>query len=114
MNDDRIIGARKELFGKGERVVGNALDDDGLKADGVIDQVSGSIQHGYGQIKDAVSGIVDDAPALARRAVDQGHRLARRTDDGLYDMLGEHRHFYVVAGAIALLAISILYAGRER
>jgi uncharacterized protein YjbJ (UPF0337 family) len=114
MNEDRVVGAGKELLGKGERGVGVAFDSDRLQADGLVDQISGTVQNGVGQIKDLVSNVVGGAPALASDAADQARRLARRTDDALYDTLGENRHVYVMAGAVALLAVAILYAGRER
>jgi uncharacterized protein YjbJ (UPF0337 family) len=114
VNEDRLVGAGKELFGKGERAVGDAVGSDHLKSDGVVDQVSGAVRHRYGELKDVVSDVIGGAPALAGETVDQARRLARRTDEALYDKLGENRHVYVMAGAVALLAISILYAGRER
>jgi uncharacterized protein YjbJ (UPF0337 family) len=114
MNEDRVVGAGKELLGKGERAVGGAVDSDRLRSDGVIDQVSGAVQHGYGELKDVISDVVGGAPALVGDAADQARRLARRADDALYDSLGENRHIYVMAGAVALLAVAILYAGRDR
>jgi uncharacterized protein YjbJ (UPF0337 family) len=114
VNEDRVIGAGKEMLGKGERAVGGVVGNDRLKADGVIDQVSGAVQHGYGEIRDAVSAVIGAAPELVSEFADQGRRLARRTDDALRDTLGENRHVYVMAGAVALLAAAVLYAGRER
>jgi uncharacterized protein YjbJ (UPF0337 family) len=114
VNDDRLVGAGKEFLGKGERAVGSAVDSDSLRSDGVIDQVSGAVQHHYGQIKDAMSDVVAGVPAFSAGAVDGTRRLARRTDEALYETLGENRHVYVLAGAVALLAVAILYAGRER
>ena len=114
VNEDRVVGAGKELLGKGERAVGDVVGSDRLKSDGVVDQVSGVVQQGYGQLKDAVSAVVDGAPGLASDVADQGRRLVRRTDDALYDALGQNRHYYVMAGAVALLAAAVVYAGRER
>ena len=114
MNEDRVIGAGKELVGKGERGIGAAIGNDRLQADGIVDQISGAVQNSFGQITDAISNVVDATPVLAADAADQARRLVRRADDALYDTLGENRHVYVMAGAVALLAVAILYAGRER
>ena len=114
MNEDRLEGAGREMLGKVERVTGSATGSDRLKADGVVDQVRGAIQHGYGELKDVVSDAIGGVPSSVSETVGQGRRFARRTDATLRDTLGEHRHFYVMAGAVTLLALSIMYAGRQR
>jgi uncharacterized protein YjbJ (UPF0337 family) len=114
VNEDRLEGAGREFIGKVERVAGGATGSDQLKSDGVVDQVTGAIQHGFGEMKDAAATAIGGVPSAVSGAMGQGRRLAHRTDDALRNTLGEHRHLYVVAGAITLLALSILWAGRER
>lgn len=114
MNEDRIAGAGKEMLGKGERKIGSVVGSDRVTSDGVADQVSGAIQHGYGELKDGIAAAVGGAPAILDDALDQGRRLARRTDDAVRDVFGDPRPIYALAGAIAVLAIALLYAGRDR
>jgi uncharacterized protein YjbJ (UPF0337 family) len=114
VNEDRVEGAGRDMFGKVERVAGDATGSDRLKADGLIDQVTGTIQHGYGETKDVVAAATGAVPSAISGAVEEGRQFARRADGVLRDTLGEHRHFYVLAGAIGLLALAVAYAGRQR
>ena len=112
MNEDRVGGATKELFGKSEAKFGRAVGDREVQTDGLIDQVSGAVQHGFGQLKDGVSSALDNAPASAKDALAQGRSVARRVDEAVRDRLGDSGPTYVLAGAIALLALLLFFVGR--
>jgi uncharacterized protein YjbJ (UPF0337 family) len=112
MNEDRILGTVRHGMGKAERVVGDAIDSERLEARGVVDQVAGAVQNGYGRIKDRVEDVIDEAPeAIGRaagRAADRARRLKRRGDDAVRDHWGDNGALYLLAGAAALVAIGFL------
>ncbi len=105
MNEDRIMGAGRELLGKGERALGSAAGNEHLQGDGVVDQVAGAVEHGYGQVKDAVGDIVKDAPGAITHAVNRGRELGRHGDEAIRDRLGDNGPLYLIGGAIALFAL---------
>ena len=105
MNEDRVIGAGREMLGKAERSVGGATGSDRLQGDGVVDQVAGSIQHGYGRVKDAVGDIIDDAPGAVAGAINRGRELSRQGDDALRDRLGDNGRLFLIGGVVALFAL---------
>lgn len=105
MNDDRIIGAGREMLGKAERGVGNATGSERLQGDGVVDHVAGAVQHGYGKVKDVVSDVIDDAPGAVAHAVSRGRDIGRQSDEAIRDRLGDIGPLYLIGGAIALFAL---------
>jgi uncharacterized protein YjbJ (UPF0337 family) len=50
---DKIDNKAEELKGKGKEAVGDATDDDQLKAEGQLDQAKGNIKQAGDKIKDA-------------------------------------------------------------
>jgi len=54
MNKDRIEGAAKQAKGAVKEVVGKAVGDSKLVAEGKSDKVEGKIQNAVGGLKDAV------------------------------------------------------------
>lgn len=54
MNQDILEGATDKLGGKLKETVGSVIGDTSLQTDGVVDQVSGSIQKAIGEAIDAV------------------------------------------------------------
>ena len=55
MDEDRISGAATNIGGKLKDVVGGALGDTSLQAEGKADQVGGKLQNTYGAAKEAVA-----------------------------------------------------------
>lgn len=45
MNEDRIMGSARNVVGKVEYGLGDAVGSDTLKGDGLVDRATGSIQH---------------------------------------------------------------------
>ena len=105
MNEDRIVGAGRTLLGKAERGVGDTVDSNRLVGDGILDQVAGTVQHGYGKAKDAVGDFVDDAPGAVAGAVKRGRELAHDGDEAIRERLGDNGPLYLIGGAIALFAL---------
>jgi uncharacterized protein YjbJ (UPF0337 family) len=54
MDKDRIAGAAKKAQGEIKQVIGEAIGDSKLVADGKSDQVKGKIQNAIGGIKDSL------------------------------------------------------------
>ncbi|HXT46624.1 MAG TPA: CsbD family protein [Pseudonocardiaceae bacterium] len=50
---DKIDNKAEELKGQGKEAIGEATDDDELKAEGQIDQLKGNIKQAGEKIKDA-------------------------------------------------------------
>lgn len=105
MNEDRILGSARDVVGKTEHGLGDAIGSDRLKSDGVVDQATGTIQHGYGVVKDAVTGAIGDAPDVVARAADRGRELGRHGHEAVRERLGDNGPLYLLAGAVAVFAI---------
>ncbi len=58
MNHDRIVGSAKQVKGATEEVIGKAIGDAKLQADGKADKAEGKVQNAVGGIKDAVQDAV--------------------------------------------------------
>ena len=113
MNEDRIVGKGREVLGKGERAVGSATGSDRLQGDGVVDQVAGAVQHGYGKARDAVGDLIDDAPGAVTHAVNRGRELGRQGDEAVRDRFGDNGPLYLIGGAVALFAIGAFAFARS-
>ena len=105
MNEDRIIGAGRNLLGKGERGVGNAVESDRLVGEGVVDQVAGAVQHGYGKARDVAGDAIDDAPGAVAGVVKRGRELAHDGDEAIRERFGDNGPLYLIGGAVALFAL---------
>lgn len=53
MHKDQIAGAAKDAKGSMKRAAGKATGDERMQAEGTADKVSGKIQKGVGNLKDA-------------------------------------------------------------
>ena len=72
INGDRVSGAAREFGGKVQGAVGNLTGDRETQAKGKANEVGGSVENLYGQAKDAVRDVADQAGDLARGALRQG------------------------------------------
>ena len=71
MNEDEFNGGARYVGGKIEKAVGDVADSREWKVDGVVDQVAGGMQHGYGRARSIVEDAVDAAPDLVDHARDR-------------------------------------------
>lgn len=78
MNEDRIEGTVKKVKGAAQEAIGDVANDDTLAAKGILNQAVGSVQDGYGKVRDKVKDLVGDAPATAKDAVETGRDYVRR------------------------------------
>jgi uncharacterized protein YjbJ (UPF0337 family) len=56
VDKDRIIGSAKKAKGTVKQVVGKAIGDTRLEAEGTADKIEGSVQNAVGGLKDALRG----------------------------------------------------------
>jgi len=71
MDTDRIKGAARELYGRGEEAVGALMGDKETRARGVLDEVAGKAQGAMGRAGEALQESVGEA-------MDTGRELFRR------------------------------------
>jgi uncharacterized protein YjbJ (UPF0337 family) len=55
---DKIKGAVNEAVGNAKQGIGNATDNDRLKAEGKAQELKGTAQRGVGEVKDGVKDAV--------------------------------------------------------
>lgn len=108
-----MAGATRDTVGKAELGLGKATGSEKLKSDGIIDQAAGSIQHGYGMVKDAVADVVVDAPGAIADVVNRGRRLGREGNDAVRDRLGDNGPLYLLFGVVGLFAIGAFALARS-
>ena len=66
MSTDTVVGEARELGGKIEEGVGNATGDTALQGSGIADQLGGKLQKTFGETKDKVGPLVDQARQFAK------------------------------------------------
>ena len=114
MNEDRVIGAGRDIAGNVEWKVGDALNDRDMQADGVVNRVAGVFQNGYGIARDAADDAAEVAPVLLERAADRSRDLGRRVDTVVRENLGDNGALYLLAGAIGLVGLGLFAVSRAR
>ncbi|HEX7821739.1 MAG TPA: CsbD family protein [Sphingobium sp.] len=113
MNKDQIVGEGQTLVGKGKAAFGEAVGSERLQAEGVVDQVTGAVQHGYGVAKDAVADFIGEAPGTLAIGAEKAREIGRRGEDAIRERLGDNGPVYVLAGAIAFLGLGIFALSRR-
>jgi uncharacterized protein YjbJ (UPF0337 family) len=75
MNHDTAEGKFDQLKGKAKQSIGEAIGNDKLANSGALDQIKGAAKEAWGNTKDAVHAIADDARAHAseERAEESQH-----------------------------------------
>jgi uncharacterized protein YjbJ (UPF0337 family) len=66
MNTDTLAGNATTLGGQVKEGLGNALGDNSLRGEGKADQASGTAQRTFGEAKDAVQPMIDQARQFMR------------------------------------------------
>lgn len=77
METDRIKGAGRDLYGRGEEAVGSLTGDNETRTRGMLDQAAGQVQNTYGRAKDTARDMTDQAMEMGERYYDQGTRAIR-------------------------------------
>ncbi|MBS7698388.1 MULTISPECIES: CsbD family protein [unclassified Chelatococcus] len=78
MNRDEVKGTVTELGGRAKEAVGEAIGNNRVRTDGIVDQVAGATQHAYGVAKERVADVAD----AGRAYYDEGvHAISRRVEE---------------------------------
>jgi uncharacterized protein YjbJ (UPF0337 family) len=56
MDKDRVVGSAKQIKGTVKKVVGKAVGDAKLEAEGNADKIEGQVQNAIGGVKDTLKG----------------------------------------------------------
>ena len=75
MNEDRVIGAARNLGGQAQEGFGRIAGDPKSQVEGVINQAAGAAQNLYGQAKDSAA----DAAKVVRDGAVDAEDYIRRT-----------------------------------
>ena len=82
MDENRVEGMASTIGGKVESAAGNLTGDEKLKADGLVDKVSGKAQNAYGSAKDTVRDVAGDyGSGLLDQLEEYGDLLAEKVDE---------------------------------
>jgi uncharacterized protein YjbJ (UPF0337 family) len=60
MNKDQVEGKSKEIKGRIKQGVGDVLDDENLRDEGVADEAEGEVQKGFGNVKHKVGRAIEE------------------------------------------------------
>jgi uncharacterized protein YjbJ (UPF0337 family) len=66
-NRDELEGKWDQAKGKTKEVIGNAIDDEELEAEGSADRLGGNAQEGFGKAKRKVGEAVEDIGDAIKR-----------------------------------------------
>jgi uncharacterized protein YjbJ (UPF0337 family) len=68
MDDNRISGEARNIGGKVQEGIGRVTGDAKTRAEGIANQVAGTVQDLYGQARDSASELARDIKPVARQA----------------------------------------------
>ena len=114
MNEDRIEGAAKKAVGKAQETIGEFAANDQLEAKGRLNQAVGTVQEGYGKVRDKVRDLIDEAPTAARDAVDTGRDYYRRGTAAVTRTMGDNTGLVLLAAGAAGAALGWLVFNRRK
>jgi uncharacterized protein YjbJ (UPF0337 family) len=106
MNEDRIEGTAKKVVGSAQEAIGDVAGSEKLEGKGLINQATGTLQDGYGKVREKVRDLIDEAPATAREAVDTGRDLYARGAAAVTRTAGDNTALAVLAAGVAGAALS--------
>jgi uncharacterized protein YjbJ (UPF0337 family) len=66
MNRDKLKGQAKQVRGDIKEAVGDLTNDQKLRVDGKLDRVEGSVQKGYGELKESTKEAIRDIEGRSR------------------------------------------------
>lgn len=66
-NKDEMEGKWDQAKGKTKEVVGRAIDDKDLEAEGTADRVGGNVQEGFGKARRNVGEAIEDVGDAIKR-----------------------------------------------
>lgn len=114
MNEDRIEGKARKAVGTLEEGAGSLSGNDRLEAKGTIEHARGTLQDGYGRVREKVKDLVDEAPAAARDAYATGRDYARRGAVTVTRVASDNTALTALVAGVAVAAVGWLVFGRTR
>ncbi len=114
MNKDQIEGAAKKTAGAAQENIGEFATNDRLEAKGRINQAVGTVQDGYGKVREKVRDLIEDAPTAARGAVDTGRDYYRRGTAAVTRTMGDNTGLVLLAAGAAGAALGWLVFSRRK
>jgi uncharacterized protein YjbJ (UPF0337 family) len=120
MNKDEFQGGARYVEGKVEKGIGDAVDSRNWTVAGVVDQVAGAAQHGYGRARSIAEDAIDGAPDLAEEAGDRVKAAAGRLADtaerggkAAAQTVQDSPVLWAVAAALGAYALAWIVHGRR-
>jgi uncharacterized protein YjbJ (UPF0337 family) len=77
MDTDRIKGAGRELYGRGEEAIGSLTGDKETRARGMVDQVAGKAQGAMGRVGETVRDAAEQVVETGRDYLGRGRQMGR-------------------------------------
>jgi len=104
MDTNRIEGAARNAFGKGEEFIGKVMDRPQTQAAGLADQAAGMAQNLYGRAKDSLSDAAEHMPDAFAQAADAGQQAYRNSSKQLAAQVSKQPiETLLLVGAIGFL-----------
>lgn len=126
VDTDRVIGGAKELGGKVQSAVGDAVGASKEQIEGRYREAEGRVQQAYGQAKDKARDVADDVGDYVGDAYERGSDYARDAYDrgGTYVRDGQRAVAsrveenpmvaLLIAGAVGYGLALLLHSGNNR
>ena len=114
MNEHRVVGSGRAMFGDAEQALGEAVGSDQLATEGLIDRAAGVFENGYGKARDTLADLASDAPERFDDLVSRGRELGRQADRAVRRELGDSGPVYLLAGAVALVGLGLFAIFNQR
>ena len=105
MNEDEIKGTAKKVGGSVQELAGKAFGDQQLEGKGYLNQAVGTVQDGYGKVREKVKDLIEDATPVAKDAIDTGRDYVRRGSAAVARTTGDNTALVLLAAGIAGAAL---------
>ena len=67
MNRDELKGRGEQIRGKAKQAVGDLTDDEKLRDEGEVDEVTGRLREGFGRARRRVGRAIEDVGKTVKR-----------------------------------------------
>lgn len=108
MDTDRIKGAAQEIGGKLQQGYGGLAGDRSTQAEGVAREMGGKAQGMFGEAKDQVRDVAEDAGTYARQVVREGGQYVRVGAKAVEHSIVSYPVIYLLAAAATGFFASML------
>lgn len=114
MNEDEIKGTAKKLVGTGQEAIGKIANDEQLEGKGYLNQAVGTVQDGYGKVREKVKDLIEEAVPTAKGAVDTGRDYVRRGSAAVARTSGDNTALVLLAAGVVGAAVGWFAFGRRK